>query len=156
LPALERKPMETRPGRLRGGPGSFLLGFFFYTLTTSGWYKAGDGFLMVQVGLSETRGCSSTWSLTPTCGPMRRGANWETLAGIPPYLGHREPYRSVLVAPWQYPWLLRHLKCESTPWSSLIFCSSFCRQQKLHRRSLAPKEKSESLASLSERGVRQK
>jgi hypothetical protein len=147
--------METRPGRLRGGPGSFLLGFFFCTLTTPGWYKAGDGFFMVQVGLSESTGCSSTWSLTPTCGPMRRGANWETLAGIPLFGSQGTvPFR--FGGPWLYPRLLRHLKCESTPWSSLIFCSSFCGQQKLHRRSLAPKEKSESLACFSERGVRQK
>jgi len=43
--------MEKRPARFKGGPVSFLLGFFFffYTLTNAGWYKAGDEFFMIQV-----------------------------------------------------------------------------------------------------------
>lgn len=51
MPELERKPPEKRPGRFKGGPGSFLLGFFFflYTFTNAGWYKAGDELFMVQV-----------------------------------------------------------------------------------------------------------
>lgn len=51
MPEPESKPAEKKPGRFKGGPGSFLLGFFFllYTFTNAGWYKAGDEFFMIQV-----------------------------------------------------------------------------------------------------------